>query len=152
MHSVNKMNVLMLGLTRPLSVNVLRKGVQWFPIVFYTTDQMVDNDILKTIEMILRDSRVVDIDIPRVWDPWCKVIQACCMLPTAVSSRSWVGSRMVEMDARRCLNSEEGPQQAACWLTYGRVQPRGSDNTQPPQFCFRANIKEHQKNCDQYWS
>jgi hypothetical protein len=24
--------------------------------------------------MILRDSRVVDIDIPRVGDPWCNVI------------------------------------------------------------------------------
>lgn len=68
------MSLWMLGRTRPLSINVLRKGVQWFPIVFYTTDQMVDSDILKAIEMILRDSHGVDIDIPRVWDPWCKVI------------------------------------------------------------------------------
>jgi hypothetical protein len=37
--------------------------------VFYTTDKRVDSDIFKSIEMILRDSRVVDIDIPRVGDP-----------------------------------------------------------------------------------
>lgn len=75
MHSVNKMmSLLMFGRARLLYINVLRKGMQWFPIVFYTTDKRVDSDIFKSIEMILRDSRVVDIDIPRVWDPWCNVI------------------------------------------------------------------------------
>ena len=65
MHCVNKMmSILMLGRTHPLSINVLHKGEKWFPLVLYTTDQMADSDILlKTIEMILRDSSVVESTI-----------------------------------------------------------------------------------------